>query len=283
VLPPARDRQLIVETLGAIDDKIELHRRMAETLEAIARTIFKSWFVDFDPVRAKIQGQPTGLPDDLAALFPDGFSEEGVPESWRYAPIVECFDLLSGGTPKTSVREYWDGHIPWFSVVDAPLESAPFVLATERLITQLGLENCASALLPLGTTIITARGTVGKLAIVGVPMAMNQSCYAAVPKAGYSTYFNYFAIRHVIEDLKTKSHGSVFSTITRQTFDSTITTLPPAILAKAYDHLTASLMNKIKLQLEQSRTLAALRDALLPKLISGELRIADADNRIVAA
>lgn len=283
LVPPLEEQQRAANLLGTLDDKIELNRRIAETLEATARALFKSWFVDFDPVRTKLQGQPGGLPDDLAVLFPDRFKDERTPDSWRSAPIVECFDLLGGGTPKTSVPEYWDGHIPWFSVVDAPLESAPFVLATERLITQLGLENCASELFPLGTTIITARGTVGKLAIVGVPMAMNQSCYAAVPKAGYSAYFNYFAIRHVIEDLKTKSHGSVFSTITRQTFDSTIITLPPPILAKAYDHLTGPLMNRIKLHLEQSRTLAALRDALLPKLISGELRMADAEKRIVAA
>lgn len=206
-----------------------------------------------------------------------------MPLGWRQASIVECFDLLGGGTPKTDVPEYWGGNVPWFSVVDAPAEWAPFILATERTITQLGLDSCASALLPLGATIITARGTVGKLGIVGVPMAMNQSCYGAVPKDGYSDYFVYFAIHHAIEELKSKSHGSVFSTITRQTFEGTSMAMPPPPLARAFDTLTASLMSRLKNALEQSRGLAALRDTLLPKLISGVLRVADADKRIAAA
>ena len=206
-LPPVAEQDRILGVLGALDGKIELNRRMAETLEAMARALFYSLFVDFDPVRAKIEGQPTGLPEDVAALFPGSFGENGIPLGWRQAPIVECFDLLGGDTPKTGVPEYWGGNIPWFSVVDAPAESATFILATERTITELGLDGCAAGLLPIGATIISARGTVGKLEIVGLPMAMNQSCYAAVPKAGYSDHFVYFAIHHAIEELKAKSHG----------------------------------------------------------------------------
>ena len=112
---------------------------------------------------------------------------------------------------------------------------------------------------------------------------MNQSCYAAVPKAGYSDHFVYFAIHHAIEELKAKSHGSVFNTITRETFESTWAAMPPPPLARAFDRLTASLMSRLKNVLEQSRSLDPLRDTLLPKLISGELRVMEADARIAAA
>jgi type I restriction enzyme S subunit len=254
-LPPPYEQDTIAELLGSLDDKIELNRRMAETLEATARALFKRWFVDFDPVHAKADDRTADLADDLVASFPDSFDAEGLPNGWRRTAIVESFELTGGGTPKTSVPEYWNGGVPWFSVVDAPIEAIPFVLKTERSITEVGLANCASPLLPVGATIISARGTVGKLAIVGTPMAINQSCYAAIPKAGYSDYFVYFLLKNAIEDLKTKSHGSVFNTITR----------------------------RIRTQLQQSMVLADLRDMLLPKLISGELRIADAEKQIAVA
>lgn len=274
-LPPLIEQDRIIDLLDAIQDKIGLNRRMAETLEATARALFKSWFINFDPVHAKAQSRPTSLADDLAILFPDRFDGERLPSAWRLAPISDAFDLLGGGTPKTSVPEYWHGSIPWFSVVDAPAESAPFVFTTERNITELGLNSCASALLPTGATIVSARGTVGRLAIVGVPMAMNQSCYAAIAKEGYSDYFVYYLIRHSLEDLKSRSHGSVFSTITRQTFDTVYSTLPPTSVIAAFDRAVAPLMNRIKAHLQQSSTLTALRDTLLPRLISGQLRIAD--------
>ena len=94
---------------------------MAETLEAMARALFYSLFVDFDPVRAKIEGQPTGLPEDVAALFPGSFGENGIPLGWRQAPIVECFDLLGGDTPKTGVPEYWaETYLGFLSLTPPP-------------------------------------------------------------------------------------------------------------------------------------------------------------------
>ncbi|MDZ5448268.1 restriction endonuclease subunit S [Labrys sedimenti] len=283
MLPPLIEQDRIIGLLDAVRDKIELNQRMASTLEAMAHALFRSWFVDFDPVYAKAENRATSLPDELAALFPDRFDGSHLPSGWQRIPISDAFDLVGGGTPKTSVPEYWHGSVPWFSVVDAPAESAPFVLATERNITQLGLDNCASALLPTGATIVSARGTVGRLAIVGVPMAMNQSCYAAIAKEGYSNYFVYYLLRHTLEELKARSHGSVFSTITRQTFASVHSTIPDKKAIVAFDRAVTPLMGRIKAQLQQSRTLVVLRDTLLPKLISGELRIADAEAQVSAA
>ena len=126
-VPQLPEQRAIAHTLGTLDDKIELNRRMNETLEAIARTLFKSWFVDFDPVRAKAEGRDPGLPPHLAALFPDRFegSELGeIPAGWR-ADTVEgiCESITSGGTPARMNQAYWDqATIPWFKTGSSPTD-----------------------------------------------------------------------------------------------------------------------------------------------------------------
>ncbi len=279
-LPPLPEQRAIAHILGTLDDKIELNRRMNETLEGMARALFKSWFVDFDPVRAKAEGRDPGLPKDLADLFPDEFedSELGeIPKGWRVGRLGDNIDLLSGGTPKTSEPDYWDGDIPWYSVRDVPVDSDVWVIHTEKNVTRLGVENSATRVLPPKTTIISARGTVGKLALTGVPMAMNQSCYGVRGKGKYGDYFTYYALKEATLELQQNTHGTVFDTITRQTFDTLNCVVPPLEISMSYDCAVGPLLSKILLNLHQSRTLASLRDALLPKLISGELRIADAE------
>ncbi|OGH57631.1 MAG: hypothetical protein A3I06_04075 [Candidatus Lindowbacteria bacterium RIFCSPLOWO2_02_FULL_62_12] len=275
------DQRAIAHILGALDDKIELNRKMNETLEAMARAIFKSWFVDFDPVRAKAEGRaPAGMDPETAALFPESFqdSEIGeVPRGWREGVINESIEILSGGTPKTSVTEYWDGNIPWYSVEDAPNDHDVFVIDTKRHIAAAGVESSATQILPMGTTIITARGTVGKLALTAVPMAMNQSCYGVRGTHGYPDLFTYYSLRKVVGDLQQQTHGTVFSTITRQTFTTVKALVPPVTQAQAFDRSVEPLLNRISANLFESRTLAAIRDALLPKLLSGEIRVGAAE------
>ncbi|BAK84648.1 restriction endonuclease subunit S [Komagataeibacter medellinensis] len=272
----------IVDILGVLDDKIKLNRQVAKTLEAMAQALFKSWFVDFGPVRAKAEGRPAKLPDGVAVLFPDQLGKDGLPEGWNAATLLDFFDLEGGGTPKTSVADYWDGDVPWFSVVDTPV-SGIYVHDTKRMLTQAGLANCAATLLPENATIVTARGTVGKIALVGRPMAINQSCYAAIAKDNYGPFFIYFLIQSSLEALRTQTHGSVFDTITRSTFASVSTNRPPHALAAIYEAAVTPLLGKMKVVAEQSRALATLRDTLLPKLIFGELRIRDAEQTVVAA
>jgi type I restriction enzyme S subunit len=121
-MPPLLEQRAIAHILGTLDDKIELNRQMNETLEAMARALFKSWFVDFDPVRAKAEGRNPGLPPDIAKLFPDRFDDSElaeIPVGWWVRPFSTMVEIIGGGTPKTSVSKYWGGDIPWFSVVDA--------------------------------------------------------------------------------------------------------------------------------------------------------------------
>lgn len=260
--------------------KIELNRQMNRTLESMAQALFKSWFIDFDPVKAKAEGCDTGLPKKIADLFPDRFvdSELGkIPEGWEVKPLSEIVNIIGGGTPKTKNHEYWGGDIPWFSVVDAPGDSDVFVIDTEKHITKLGVDNSSTIILRKGTTIISARGTVGKCALVGEPMAMNQSCYGIQGREEISDHFVYYTIRNQVSDLQRSGHGSVFNTITRDTFKSIKFVVPPVETTLIYEKKSNPFMEGILSNLIEIDFLTSLRDTLLPKLISGELGVPDVE------
>ena len=280
-VPPLPEQRSIAYVLGTLDDKIELNRRMNETLEEMARALFKSWFVDFEPVRAKAEGRwrrgesLPGLPAEHYDLFPDRLvdSELGeIPEGWGIGVLNDAIEILSGGTPKTSVLEYWGGGIPWYTAKDAPSLNDLFVLTTERSISQAGVENSSTKVLPAGTTVITARGTVGRLACLGTPMAMNQTCYGLRGASGYPDYFTYWNVRNTVSDLQARTHGTIFDTITRATFKIAETVLAPVSVARAFESALGPLMDRILQNLNESSTLMTQRDALLPGLVSGELK-----------
>ncbi len=302
-VPPLPEQRAIAHTLGTLDDKIALNRRMNATLEGMAQALFQSWFVDFDPVidkaltagnsipeplqaraavRESLGDARKPLPENIQGLFPDAFEhteEMGwVPMGWRVQPIESLTRLIGGGTPKTSILSYWDGDIPWFSVVDAPAPSDVYVIDTERRITQEGLNNSSTSILPVGTTIISARGTVGKCAMVGKPMAMNQSCYGVTGKSGISGYFVYYAVREKVADLQRHGHGSVFNTITRDTFNTIFIPFSGTKLTQVFGDYVNSFFQKILINCFEIQKLADTRDTFLPKLLSGELRVVDAEN-----
>lgn len=191
-------------------------------------------------------------------------------------PLSELLTIIGGGTPKTSVDEYWNGDIPWFSVVDTPSASDVFVVATEKTITAQGLAGSSARLIPKGATIISARGTVGNLAIAGRDMTFNQSCYGLRGTDDAGDYFVYLTAQQMVDQLKSMAHGSVFSTITRQTFEAIQSPVPPSSVLAAFERLVTGWFDVILSNVEEARTLVQLRDTLLPRLISGELRIADA-------
>ncbi|EBH6882410.1 restriction endonuclease subunit S, partial [Salmonella enterica] len=285
-------------------DKIKLNKELNHTLEQISQTLFKSWFVDFDPVidnaldagnpipealqsraelRQKIRNSADfkPLPADIRALFPAEFEETELgwmPKGWITTSFNDLIELIGGGTPKTSVEEFWNGDIPWFSVVDAPSESDVYVLTTEKKITIEGLNNSSAKLLRKGTTIISARGTVGKCAMVAVPMAMNQSCYGVIGKNNISDEYIYFQLKNAVQTLQQMGHGSVFNTITRDTFKNIKVPFCNEELTNSYSLLVKNYFSKILNNNYQNIALTNLRDTLLPKLISGELSLEDLPN-----
>jgi type I restriction enzyme S subunit len=279
-LPLRKTQRWIGECYFDLSRRVELLRETNATLEAIAQALFKSWFVDFDPVRAKAEElEPEGMDAATAALFPDSFEESElglVPRGWKAVPFTQTIDVIGGGTPKTSIAEYWNGYIPWFSVVDAPSTTDVFVIDTEKHITLTGLKNSSTKLLPAGTTIISARGTVGRLALVGREMAMNQSCYGLRGRARDS-YFTYFNTYRLVESLKQRAHGSVFDTITRDTLAGVSIVYPNEQIICEFEYTLSPVMERIKENLKQAQTLTQLRDTLLPRLISGQLRLPEAE------
>jgi Restriction endonuclease S subunits len=188
--------------------------------------------------------------------------------------------LSVAAPPKTSTPEYWGGKIPWFSVVDTPAEGEIFVISTEKTLTQEGINNSSTRVLPVGTTIITACGTVGNIALVGIPMAMNQSCYGLHDLRGNKGYFLYFVTKSTVETLRQRTHGSVFNTITRDTLKSVRVVSPPSELISKFEGTVGTMLERNLSNLHESHILATCRDILLPKLISGTLRVEDAESFI---
>lgn len=282
-LPCVTEQDRICSVLGALDDKIELNRRMNETLETTARAIFKDWFVDFGPTRAKSEGHAPYLAPDIWPLFPDRLDENDKPATWQDKPLSKFFSIIGGGTPKTSVVDYWSGDIPWFSVVDTPSPGSVFVIETEKSITEKGLLESSARLVPEGTTIISARGTVGNLAMTGRPMAFNQSCYGLRGLGDVGDGFVFLAAQNMVGRLQSMAHGSVFSTITRDTFEAVTLAAPSQKLLTAFEKTVHAFFQRIKANVFESHALTQTRDLLLPKLMSGEIRIRDAGKTAEAA
>ena len=279
-LPPLAEQKAIAAVLGALDDKIELNRRMNATLEAMARALFQSWFVDFDPIRVKLDDrQPTGLDEATAALFPDSFQDSAlghIPKAWETGSILRQADLLSGGTPKTDVPAYWKGVVPWASAKDVSQCGEAFLISTERTITKQGVDESSTKIIPANATVVVARGaTTGRMTMFGHAMAMNQTCYGLGSKLG-APFALYCNACHFIERLVQGGHGSIFDTITTSTFEATHVLLAPKEVLLAFDQQVTPLFQQVHANLHQSRTLATLRDTLLPKLLSGELSLAGA-------
>ncbi len=275
--PPERSqRSAIAHVLGTLDDRIELNRRMNATLEAMARALFRSWFVDFDPVRAKMEGRDPGLPKDIADLFPDRLvdSEIGeIPDGWDVSTIGQEVDVVGGSTPSTKEPSFWNGSINWATPRDLSALASPVLVATSRRITERGLERISSGLLPRGTVLLSSRAPIGYLAIADVPVAINQGFIAM--KCGrrlFAVYAWLWAAAHMDEILE-KANGSTFLEISKRSFRPLPVVVPSEAVRVVHARFTQSLYDRIVKNERESGVLASVRDVLLPKLVSGKLRV----------
>lgn len=195
-------------------------------------------------------------------------TQEQKDAGWQAKKLSECFDIIGGGTPKTSIGEYWGGEIPWLSVTDFS-GSGRTVNEAEKSITQLGLDNSSAKVLEGGDLIISARGTVGELAQLGRPMAFNQSCYGLRGTSGVLTNdYGFYLMKTVVSVLRQQSHGSVFSTITRGTFESIEVVIPPVIEQKRVAEILGSVDDKIEANSSLLNSLSELGSALMRREIS---------------
>ena len=283
-LPPREVQTEIALILRYLDDRIALLRETSATLEAIAQALFKSWFVDFDPVRAKQKGlAPEGMDEATAALFPECFAESGsglLPKGWTEGSILDTATLLSGGTPKTDRPEYWGGQIAWASAKDVSQSRDSVLVRTERTITAQGLSESATRMIPALATVVVARGaTTGRMVLLGKPMAMNQTCYALTSKVRAPAAL-YCLLRREMDALVNAAHGSVFDTITTGTFAQSKVVQPDPRLLERFEEIAGPLFEQLTIATNSALTLATLRDTLLPRLISGQLRLPQAESEL---
>ena len=282
-LPPLPEQHAIAHILGTLDDKIELNRRMNETLEAMARALFKSWFVNFDPVRAKMEERDTGLPQHLADLFPDRMvdSELGeIPKGWEVKTLGDVAEVVGGTTPSTKQAEYWKGGTHcWATPKDLSALTMPVLLDTERKITDVGLQRIGSGLLPPGTVLLSSRAPIGYLAIAEMPVAINQGFIAMLPRERVSNQFLLRWSEAFHDEIVNHANGSTFLEISKSNFRQIPVVTPNESIMSTHGTLASSLHKRVVSNEHLSRALAALRDALLPKLISGEIRLRDGDKQ----
>ena len=275
-VPPLPEQRAIARILGALDDKIELNRRMNETLEAMARALFRSWFVDFDPVRAKMAGRDPNLPKPLADLFPDRLvnSELGaIPEGWEESTIGEEVAVVGGSTPSTKNRSLWDGGINWATPKDLSTLSSPVLLETARQISETGLGKIGSGLLPQGTVLLSSRAPIGYLAIAETPVAINQGFIAMRCEYRLSNMFVWLWVWENIDTILQNANGSTFQEISKRNFRPLGVVVPALNILSAFDKRVRPLYERIAKNQRESHSLAILRDGLLPKLLSAELRM----------
>ncbi|HNW31507.1 MAG TPA: restriction endonuclease subunit S [Caldisericia bacterium] len=283
ILPPLEEQRAIAHILGTLDDKIELNRRTNETLEAMAQALFKFWFVDFGPVRAKMEGRwrrgqsLPGLPAHLFDLFPDRLvdSELGeIPEGWEVKAIGELAEIVGGSTPDTTKNIYWeDGIHFWVTPKDLSNLNAPALLSTKHRITNSGLSQISSGLLPPGTVLLSSRAPIGYLAVTEIFAAINQGFIAMKPKPGISNLFLLLWAHSAHDKIVSRANGSTFLEINKTNFRTIPVEAPPESAMFKFDQLSRSLYEQIVQNLYESHALATIRDTLLPKLISGELRV----------
>ena len=308
--------------------RIELLRETNATLEAIAQAMFKSWFVDFDPVHANAtlpsprgrgaggegnnasrhphpsplpagegvqsmsvaipaRGTPVcapGVPPDpsaAAALFPDSFEESElglVPRGWQIAPIGDVVESVGGGTPDTKELSYWEGGVHcWTTPKDLSGIQAPVLLTTERKLTDKGLAKVSSGLLPAGSLLLSSRAPIGYLAIAQVPMAINQGYIGMLPNSKLPPLFMLFWCRQNMEIIKGRANGSTFMEISKKAFRPIPAVVPPASVIDAFMQVAGVMFERIVSNEQQAQTLASLRDTLLPRLISGQLGLPEAE------
>ena len=275
-VPPLDEQRAIVHVLDTLDDKIALNRRMNDTLEAMVRALFKSWFIDFDPVRAKQEGRDTGLPKHLADLFPARLRDSDTPAGWEVSPIGEEVIAVGGGTPHTKEPKYWDGgEHHWATPKDLSALHTPALLKTNRKITDAGARAISSGILPVGTVLLSSRAPIGYLAVAEVPTAVNQGIIALICKRRLPALYVLLWCYNSLGYIKSIAGGSTFAEISKRTFRAIRIVVPPPSVTAAYEAAARPLYNAMVANAKECALLMRIRDTLIRRMVSGEMRVSD--------
>ncbi|EGD5009662.1 restriction endonuclease subunit S [Escherichia coli] len=292
----------IAKILDTINNRIIKSYAINITLEQMSQTLFKSWFVDFDPVidnaldagnpiqetlqtRAKLRQKVRNsadfkpLPAEIRSLFPSEFEETElgwVPKGWNISLAGEEFIIKGGSTPSTANEDFWiNGTIHWTSPKDLTGNQSKVLLDTAKKITPLGLTKISSGLLPVNTVLMSSRAPIGYLAISKVPMAINQG-YIAIPSAKHlSPEYTIYWLDNIMDDIKGMAGGTTFAEISKSAFKTIKLLIPSSDIITEFSRVTRNHFDMVVQNTKEIDSLTNLRDTLLPKLISGELSLED--------
>lgn len=286
-VPPLAAQRRIASILGHLDDKIELNRRMSETLEKMAAALFKSWFVDFDPVHARAEGRNTGLPDDVTTLFPSEFedSELGeIPKGWRVVPIGDAVRCVGGATPSTKESAFWsDGKHPFVTPKDLAGLRSTVILDSGRHITDAGVRKISSGALPAGSVILSSRAPIGYLGIAEVSVSINQGIIAMCCDGLLPNLYVLQWLLSNMPDIKHRAGGTTFPEISKKNFRPIPALVPDGGIMREFVGRAQRLRDLLVLNEREINSLTAARDALLPELLSGRIAIPEAEEQTDAA
>jgi type I restriction enzyme S subunit len=285
-LPPLNEQRAIAQILGSLDDKIEANRRMNETLEAAARAIFKSWFVDFDPVHEKSRGeQPFGMDAATVDLFPDSFEDSAlglIPAGWEVLPFEDVIDYREGPGIRNWQYTNSDEGIRFLNI--RCIQNGDLKLDTANRVTEEeALGKYAHFLLEEDDLVVSTSGTLGRIAIVReqhLPLMLNTSIIRMrpiIPRLTKEFLWGYIASPIFQYELETKASGSVQKNFGPMHLQMITLLTPPESILTAYSEVTGAIYEKIKQCRIETDALAETRDALLPKLVSGEVRVGEID------
>jgi type I restriction enzyme S subunit len=276
-VPPLAEQRAIASVLGSLDDKIELNRRMNETLEEMARALFKSWFVDFDPVRAKLEGrQPFGMDDETASLFPDSFEDSAlgeIPKGWSVEPLDQVARFLNG----LALQKYppeGDEYLPAIKIAELRKGvTASSGRASTKVPPQYVVED--------GDVLFSWSGSLEVQLWTGGRGALNQHLFK-VTSERYPKWFYYYWIKQHLPEFRAiaADKATTMGHIKRHHLTDALVTVPPEATLQALSAILEPIVSRTLSNDLESRTLATIRDALLPKLLSGEIRVHEAADQI---
>ena len=301
-VPPLPEQKAIAHILGSLDDKIELNRRMNETLEAMAQALFKSWFVDFDPVidnalatgnaipdelkeRAAIrQGlgdERRSLPDDIRRLFPSEFAhteEMGwVPKGWEVSKVGQEVEITGGGTPNKKDESFWsEGANAFCTPKDMSISPSKILLKTQFQLTDKGVSKVSSGQLPPGAVLISSRAPIGYLVITNIPVTINQGIIAMLKQDQFSELFLLCWAKCNMSAILSRANGSTFLEINKKNFRIIPFLVPGKDILTAFNRLTNAFIMRITSCSKEAQSLHIFRDTLLSRLLAGEIRIEQA-------
>ncbi|MCT7552316.1 restriction endonuclease subunit S [Aliarcobacter butzleri] len=283
--PPLPTQKKIAHILSTLDDKIELNRKMNQTLESVASAIFKSWFVDFDPVHAKANceseveleniAKELGISKEILDLFPSEFEESElgmIPKGWEVYKIIDKLEVLLGGTPSRSNESYWtNGTVAW---INSGKVNEFRIIEASELITEEAVKKSSTKLLPKKTTVLAITGaTLGQVSLLEINSCANQSVIGLPQTEELNHSFVYPCICNAIKDLISHQTGGAQQHINKGNVENYQIVIPSSEILKKYVSLAKPLLEQISNLCFENKALEKTRDTLLPKLLSGEIDV----------